>query len=124
MRASTPITFHAADLDPDQLNFGGQLPGIDDDTSSNEALLTTPTFVVGTLDGDYSTYSCIEMDDAVLAEICYQQGIGFGSVRNISDPAQPTELPAKIQAAWGGAVYSAYGFYTSYNSALVTAAII
>jgi nucleoside phosphorylase len=80
--------------------------------------------VVGALDGDYSTYSCIEMDDAILAQSCHAQDISFGSVRNISDPAQPAGLPAKIQAAWGGAVYSAYGFYTSYNSALVTAAII
>lgn len=64
------------------------------------------------------------MDDAVVDSVCAARGVSFGSVRHISDPAQNVALPVEAQAAWGGAVYRAYGIFTSYNGALATAAML
>ena len=114
----------AAPLDPDDLNSGASTPQIHNNTTAGTPLLTASSFVVGTTNGTYSGYACIEMDDAVAAAACAQYDTSFGSVRNISDPAQNAELPSDIQSAWGSAVYSAYGLYTSYNGALVTAALL
>jgi hypothetical protein len=33
-------------------------------------------------------------------------------------------LPPKVQGNWGSAVYDAYGFYTSYNGAITTWAML
>jgi hypothetical protein len=106
------------DLDPDGLNTGDTVPKFFDETGGETSLLTTPTFVVGTTAGTYGTYACIEMDDAVLAEVCKGAGVAFGFVRNVSDPVQSAALPAEVQGSWGSAVYDAYGFYTSFNGAL------
>ncbi len=106
------------DLDPDGLNTGDTVPKFFDETGGGTWLLTTPTFVVGTTAGTYGTYACIEMDDAVLGEVCKAAGVAFGFVRNVSDPVQSAALPAEVQGSWGSAVYDAYGFYTSFNGAL------
>jgi hypothetical protein len=106
------------DLDPDGLNAGDTQPKFFDETGGGTSLLTTPTFVVGTTAGTYGTYACIEMDDAVLGEVCKAAGVAFGFVRNVSDPVQSAALPAEVQGSWGSAVYDAYGFYTSFNGAL------
>ncbi len=106
------------DLDPDGLNTGDTVPKFFDETGGGVSLLTTPTFVVGTTAGTYGTYACIEMDDAVLGEVCKGAGVAFGFVRNVSDPVQSAALPAEVQGSWGSAVYDAYGFYTSFNGAL------
>jgi len=106
------------DLDPDGLNNADTQPKVVDDSGGGTSLLTTPTFVVGTTAGTYATYACIEMDDAVLAEVCKGAGVAFGFVRNVSDPVQSAALPAEMQGSWGSAVYDAYGFYTSFNGAV------
>ena len=106
------------DLDPDGLNAGDTQPKVVDATGGAVSLLTTPTFVVGTTAGTYGTFACIEMDDAVLGDVCKAAGVAFGFVRNVSDPVQSAALPAEVQGSWGSAVYDAYGFYTSFNGAL------
>jgi hypothetical protein len=104
------------DLDPDGLNAGDTQPKVVDATGGVVSLL--PTFVVGTTAGTYGTFACIEMDDAVLGDVCKAAGVAFGFVRNVSDPVQSAALPAEVQGSWGSAVYDAYGFYTSFNGAL------
>ena len=112
------------DLDPDGLNSGDTLPKVFDETGGSVSLLTTPTFVVGTTAGTYATYACIEMDDALIGEVCGTAGVAFGFVRNVSDPVQSAALPAEIQGSWGSAVYDAYGIYTSFNGALAAWAML
>jgi hypothetical protein len=112
------------ELDPDGLNSGDTQPKVFDETGGGTSLLTTPTFVVGTTAGTYATYACIEMDDAILGEVCEAAGVAFGFVRNVSDPVQNAALPAEIQASWGSAVYDAYGIYTSFNGALAAWAVL
>jgi nucleoside phosphorylase len=86
-------------------------------------VLTTNAFVIGTTDGKYKQYAAMEMDDAVVGMVCDQHKTAFGVVRNISDPVQNATLPFAAQKAWGGAIYAAYGLYTSYNGALCAWAI-
>jgi hypothetical protein len=106
------------DLDPDGLNHADTVPKFFDETGGGTSLLTTPTFVVGTTAGAFGEYACIEMDDAVLGEVCKAAGVAFGFVRNVSDPVQSAALPAEVQGSWGSTVYDAYGIYTSFNGAL------
>ena len=80
--------------------------------------------MVGTTQGNYQTYTSIEMDDAVIGEACASVQMPFGFVRNVSDPVQSATLPSKMQGQWGSAVYDAYGFYTSYNGALAAWAML
>jgi nucleoside phosphorylase len=108
-----------AELDPDHLNRGDPVPAVHIHSAYAMSLLTSATFLVGTTDNRYAAYACIEMDDAIVARVCQEANVPFGSVRNISDPAQNPELPTAVQANWGGAVYDSYGFYTSFNGALV-----
>jgi hypothetical protein len=112
------------DLDPDGLASGDTQPKVLDATGGAVSLLTTPTFLVGTTAGTYATYACIEMDDAVLGQVCGAAGVAFGFVRNVSDPVQNAALPAEVQGSWGSAVYDAYGFYTSFNGALAAWAVL
>jgi hypothetical protein len=112
------------ELDPDGLNSGDTQPKVLDATGGGSSLLTTPTFVVGTTAGTYATYACIEMDDALIGEVCGAAGVAFGFVRNVSDPVQSAALPAEIQGNWGSAVYDAYGIYTSFNGALAAWAML
>jgi len=113
-----------AELDPNGLNRGDPTPQIGNQTGGNASLLTTTTFVVGTTAGAYQDFTAIEMDDAIIGEACKASNVAFGFVRNISDPVQNAELPAKVQGNWGSAVYDAVGFYTSYNSALTVWAML
>jgi hypothetical protein len=117
-------SFTLSDLDPGGLNQADPSPSIADQTGGSQSLLTTPTFVVGTTAGQYRTYACIEMDDAIIGQVCKGAGVSFGFVRNISDPVQNAALPAKIQGNWGSAIYDCYGFYTSYNGALAAWALL
>ncbi len=113
-----------AQLNPTGLNLGDEIPQIYDQTGGGASLLTTPTFVVGTTGGNYQMYTSIEMDDAIIGEVCAGSNTAFGFVRNISDPVQGASLPAKVQGNWGGTIYDAYGFYTSYNGALTACAML
>jgi nucleoside phosphorylase len=116
--------YSLSDLDPDSLNSGDPAPKIADQTGGAISLLTTPTFVVGTTSGQYQNYVCIEMDDAIVGQVCQAAGIAFGFVRNISDPVQNTALPSTIQGNWGSTIYDVYGLYTSYNGALAAWAFL
>lgn len=117
-------SYSLAQLDPNNLSMGDAQPQIDNQTGGATALLTTPTFLVGTTDGAYQNYACIEMDDAVIGEVCLKSKTAFGFVRNLSDPVQNASLPTKVQGNWGGAIYTAYGLYTSYNGALAAWAML
>jgi len=113
-----------AELDPAHLNEPDPHPQIHNQTHGTETLLTADSFVVGTIDGDFKNYACIEMDDAIVASACTAKSLPCGFVRNISDPAQNNALPVKTQGAWGSTIYDAYGLYTSYNGALASWAVI
>ena len=112
------------DLNADGLDLGDPSPRIHDMTGNGTSLLTSSTFVVATTSGSYQDFACIEMNDAVIAKVCQCRRTPFGFVRNISDPVQNQDLPAHVQGNWGGALYDAYGFYTSYNGALAAWAIL
>lgn len=124
INTSSGTKYTLAQLDPDGLNLGDATPSINDETGGGTSLLTTSTFVVGTTAGDFQAYSAIEMDDAIIGEVCAAGGIAFGFIRNVSDPVQNAALPAKVQGSWGSLVYDAYGFYTSYNGALAAWAVL
>ncbi len=124
LNGGSRTSYTLAQLDPDGLNLGDAVPQIDNQTGGGASLLTTPTFVVGTTAGDYQAYSAIEMDDAVIGEVCAAGGTAFGFIRNVSDPVQNASLPAEVQGRWGSVVYDAYGFYTSYNGAVAAWAVL
>jgi nucleoside phosphorylase len=121
--------FYGTNYPLSTLNAGGLVnpthpPVLNNLTPASTSLLTASTFVVGTTSGGYANFAVIEMDDAVIGQVCQQKNVKFGFVRNVSDPAQNAALPAEVQGNWGSAVYDVFGFYTSYNGALVTWAMI
>lgn len=111
-------------LNADGLVNPSHPPVLNNLTPGSTSLLTASTFVVGTTSGGYSNFAVIEMDDAVIGQVCQQRNVKFGFVRNVSDPAQNAALPSEVQGNWGSAVYDVFGFYTSYNGALATWALI
>jgi nucleoside phosphorylase len=111
-------------LNVDGLDMGASLPSINNLTAGTTSVLTADSFVVGTSSGNLADFACVEMDDAIIAEIRTAGDVAFGSVRNISDPVQNVALPAEFQSHWGEAIYDAYGFYTSYNGAIAAWAIL
>ena len=113
-----------SELNADGLDNPTTLPILSNLTLNDTALLTASTFVVGTTSGEYSEFAVIEMDDAVIGKVCDEKSVAFGFVRNISDPAQNAALPVDVQGNWGGAIYDVFGFYTSYNGALVAWAML
>jgi xanthine dehydrogenase/oxidase len=117
-------TYPLSTLNAGDLDNGTDPPALNNLTPDHTPLLTASTFVVGTTSGGYADFAVIEMDDAVIAQVCQKQGVEFGFVRNVSDPAENAALPAETQGNWGSAVYDVFGFYTSYNGALATWAMI
>ncbi|MGH8234149.1 MAG: hypothetical protein ACREPU_08125 [Rhodanobacteraceae bacterium] len=117
-------SYSLATLNADGLCTPSTLPALNNLTPDGTSLLTASTFVTGNTSGDYANYAVIEMDDAVIAQTCQQNNVTYGSVRNVSDPAQNASLPAAMQGNWGSAVYDVFGFYTSFNGALVSWALI
>lgn len=116
-------TYTLSQLDPLGLNEPDPVPAVHDLTGSSNSLLTAGSFLVGTTDDAFAAYGCIEMDDAIVAAECEATHVLYGSIRNLSDPAQPVDLGTK-GGSWGSAVYQVYGFYTSFNGALVARAAI
>ena len=114
------------ELNPDNLNLPEGKPALNNLAVSGIPLLTTSTFVVGTTDGKYNDFACIEMDDAVIFKTIVDSGedILFGSARNLSDPVQNASLPAWVQSSWGSLIYKAYGLYTSFGGALTAWATV
>jgi len=117
-------SYTLSQLDPDGLNLGEASPRIYNQTGGGTSLLTASTFLVGNTAGIYQAFACIEMNDAVIGEACAASLTPYGFVRNLSDPVQNSALPPKAQGNWGSAIYDAYGFYTSYNSALAAWAFL
>jgi nucleoside phosphorylase len=111
-------------LDPLGLNRPDPQPAIRNTSGDPMGLLTASTFLVGTTDNRFDAYACIEMDDAIVAAECEKASVQYGSVRNLSDPAQNPALPSRTQGNWGGAIYRAYGLYTSFNGALAAWAAV
>jgi nucleoside phosphorylase len=122
--SSYGTSYTLSSLDADSLCLPTALPALNNLTTSGVSLLTASTFVTANTSGDYANYAVIEMDDAVIAQTCQQNKVQFCAVRNVSDPAQNASLPSSVQGNWGSAVYDVFGFYTSYNGALVAWAII
>jgi len=116
-------TYTLAQLDPLGLNEADPTPAVRNLTGSSSSLLTAGSFLVGTTDDALAAYGCIEMDDAIVAAECQAAHVLYGSVRNLSDPAQPADLGAN-GGSWGSAVYSVYGLYTSFNGAVAACAAI
>lgn len=106
------------------LNLADSSPAINNLTGAGTPLLTTNSFVVGTSAGNLRDFACVEMDDAVIAQVCAGKNTPFGFVRNISDPVQNSTLSKEIQKNWGSTIYDMYGIYTSYNGAIAAWAII
>jgi len=101
-----------AELSQGHMQLAGTLP-----------LLTTDEFYISHPE-DEKKYCCMEMDDAVVAHLCQQAGVGYGSIRNISDPVVPyvtqagEEIPGCVRNQWSEDIYGVCGLYTSYNGAL------
>jgi hypothetical protein len=92
-------------------------------------LLTTDYYYIAT-GNDAAKYSVLEMDDAVVAQVCGSKKIDYAFVRNISDPIVPAksksgkEIPEPVRSDWSGAIYENFGLYSSFNGALITWAAI
>jgi nucleoside phosphorylase len=117
-------SYSLTELDALGLDLPTSLPAVNDLTGAGTPLLTTSTFVVANTSGNLASFACVEMDDAILAQVASAQGVPFAFVRNVSDPVQNAALPETVQGNWGSAVYDVYGFYTSYNGALAAWAIL
>ncbi|HET6254983.1 MAG TPA: S53 family peptidase [Puia sp.] len=117
-------SYPLSELDPGNLSVADAEPALNNMTTAGTSLLTASSFVVGNTNGNLEAFACVEMDDAVIDMTCKKANIAFGSVRNISDPAQNSALPSNAQGDWGSAIYNAYGFYTSYNGAIVAWAVL
>jgi nucleoside phosphorylase len=124
LNASEHSGYTLDQLDPLGLNRPDAVPAIRDFSAGAESLLTASSFVVGTTDERLAVYACVEMDDAIVAEACSGGGVEYGSVRNLSDPAQSPQLPSSTQGSWGKAVCHAFGVYTSFNGALTARAAL
>ena len=86
--------------------------------------LTTNAYVSANTSGNYAEFSCMEMNDAVVAMVCQEHHTHFGSVRNISDPIVNASLKPLEQLQWSQMIYSTYGWHSSLNSALATWALL
>jgi nucleoside phosphorylase len=99
------------------------------DACKDVSLLTTDFYYIAAGDSSQA-YAFLEMDDAVIAREANRRGTRFACVRNISDPIvrQRTErgklLSDAVRGDWSGLIYTNFGLYTSYNSALATWATI
>jgi len=116
-------TYVLNQLDVD-LDVATGAPAINNLTAASIPLLSTDSFVVGNQSGNLKSFACVEMDDAIIAKVCSAADVSFGFIRNISDPVQNAALPPDVQAHWAQAIYDAYGFYTSFNSALTAWAVL
>ncbi len=117
-------TYILNQLNVGDLDMARSAPAINNLTAASVPLLSTNSFVVGNQRGNLESFACVEMDDAIVAKVCSAADVPFGFVRNISDPIQNASLPPEVQAHWAQAIYDAYGFYTSFNSALIAWAVL
>jgi nucleoside phosphorylase len=102
------------------------------DMKAFHPILTTDYFEYGTSANRLDRYgAAVEMGDAALGLACTEltNPPRWAVVRNMSDPVINGDLPAKQyhlneQTTWAVGYYTAYGKYTSLNSALATWAVI
>ena len=97
-------------------------------------ILTTDYFESGTTTNRLDAEGAgVEMGDAVLglavSELIEDERPRWLLIRNMSDPVINGDLPAKKfhlneQTTWAVAFYTAYGYYTSVNGAIVAWAVI
>lgn len=88
-------------------------------------VITTDTFLFGSSDYELEKFGCIvEMDDAVVGDVCAKEGVAFGFVRNISDPVINRDLDNDLKSVWAAYIYKEYGLQSSYNGALTTWGLI
>ena len=93
-------------------------------TSLIRPVLTSNGYRLGTTDENYGPYSCLEMDDALVARAASRHALRVGSVRNVSDPVVNAKLDPKTQESWSYSMYATYGLYTSENGALAAWALV
>lgn len=94
-------------------------------TVLDSPVITTDTFLFGSSDYELEKDGCIvEMDDAVVGDICQREGVAFGFVRNVSDPVISQELNTPLKSIWAAYIYQEYGLASSYNGALASWALV
>lgn len=92
-------------------------------------LLTTDFYFIANGD-NAKNYCVLEMDDAVIAKIAGDMGVKYCFVRNVSDPIVPNvtrrkePIPDNVREDWSHLIYKEFGFYSSFNGALLTWATI
>ncbi|WP_407334169.1 hypothetical protein [Enterovibrio sp. 27052020O] len=95
----------------------------------NQPLLTTDYYFI---EGEepHDPYCFLEMDDAVIAHQAERAGVEYAFIRNVSDPIVVTHtasghpIPESVRGNWSGIIYQRCGFYSSFNSVLLTWAAI
>ncbi|MGF1766366.1 hypothetical protein L4D06_03115 [Enterovibrio makurazakiensis] len=95
----------------------------------DQALLTTDFYFIEGKEPS-KPYCFLEMDDAVIAHQAEQAGISYAFIRNVSDPIVVTHtasgLPISdvVRGNWSGIIYKRCGFYSSFNSVMMSWAAI
>ncbi|PML78412.1 hypothetical protein [Enterovibrio norvegicus] len=121
-------TYHYADLinaplSPDNLTQAHIK------VAKDQPLLTTDFYYIEETERS-SPYCFLEMDDAVIAHQAENAGLEYAFIRNVSDPIVTTHtasgapIPESVRGNWSGIVYSRCGFYSSFNSVLMSWAAI
>ena len=88
-------------------------------------IITTDRFEYGTTENNLDQMGCaVEMGDALVAKVCYEHGVPFGFIRNVSDPVINAELDKTLQESYAVEVYKKHGYETSWNSAVAVWAMI
>lgn len=107
--------------------------GAEGDLPDHSPILTTDYFEFGTTANELWKQGCgVEMGDAVLGLVASElpDAPPWLVIRNASDPAINANLPREppraldMQAHWAVWYYTAFGYWTSVNSAIATWAVI
>ncbi|MBE1275592.1 hypothetical protein [Enterovibrio baiacu] len=126
--SASNVAYHYADLinaplSPDNLTQA-QIK-----VAKDQPLLTTDFYYIEETERS-SPYCFLEMDDAVIAHQAESAGLEYAFIRNVSDPIVATHtasgepIPESVRGNWSGIVYSRCGFYSSFNSVLMSWAAI
>ncbi|WP_028025346.1 hypothetical protein [Enterovibrio calviensis] len=97
--------------------------------SKDQALLTTDFYFIEGKEPS-KPYCFLEMDDAVIAHQAEQAGINYAFIRNVSDPIVVTQTASgqpisdAVRGNWSGIIYKRCGFYSSFNSVMMSWAAI
>lgn len=97
--------------------------------SKDQPLLTTDFYFIEGKEPSHP-YCFLEMDDAVIAHQAELAGAEYAFIRNVSDPIVVTQtasgyaIPDSVRGNWSGIIYKRCGFYSSFNSVLMSWAAI